>query len=218
MIGSTVLRKVNRGRIARHLATSEDVSPEHLSRHRPPKLDTPTSRPSALLTHAKECELVGPSSCAPGKATLNPCQKWSSPPSIKSAWPDVCPHDPTLRSRSKLSSMVGGPVEERPCRGSCELCNRGCNERRLAHCGDPGVEQHRNGRKPPAVARKGARRPLGYGVTSSNCWFSVVTELSSISTNSSASLYPPFRSRMRWAPVASFSVAGVVSGFNSPST
>src|SRR5438093_11603892 len=55
--------------------------------------------------------------------------------------------EPNLRSRSKLRSVIGGPVEERPCRCSCDLCDCGCNERRLADCGSPRVEQHIHGER-----------------------------------------------------------------------
>ncbi|MCU1295168.1 MAG: hypothetical protein JWP08_4018, partial [Bryobacterales bacterium] len=46
------------------------------------------------------------------------------------------------RSRLKLCRVVSGPVEKGPCGRTCDVCDFGRDERRLAHCGSPRVEQH----------------------------------------------------------------------------
>src|SRR5215467_14292345 len=45
--------------------------------------------------------------------------------------------------------MIGGPIEERVRRCSCDLCNCGGHQCRLAYCGGPGVEQHIEQRRGP---------------------------------------------------------------------
>src|SRR5579863_708132 len=52
------------------------------------------------------------------------------------------PAGPNLILLSKLRSVVGGPVEECPCPRSGDLGDCGYNERGLADCRRPGVEQH----------------------------------------------------------------------------
>src|SRR5580704_9503508 len=46
------------------------------------------------------------------------------------------------RARSKIRSVIAGPIEERPCWRSCGLSNGRCNEGGLADPGRPSVEQN----------------------------------------------------------------------------
>ena len=47
-----------------------------------------------------------------------------------------------LRSRSKLTSVIGGPIEERVRRYAGDLCDCRCNKRSMAGRGRPCVERH----------------------------------------------------------------------------
>ena len=49
----------------------------------------------------------------------------------------------------ELSSVIGCPFKERLWRCSCDLCDCGCNVRRLADRGSPGLEQHIYGGQRP---------------------------------------------------------------------